>query len=265
MIHYGWIISAIAIVLVHQDRARPATRRAEGPATQRKILPFPKHEARWVVHGKVKADTMIQPRKLAVQATVQQLRGKTVEDPSRLCNAKNLTLPNVLVVVSKVGNTPIHRRWQFEVPEDPVLLDQVRCQLVPHVIALMTGQELRITNSDDILHNVHWRGRKNPRFNFAHRKGERTSKWFAAAESSTIGCDIHPWTRCLVHILSHPVFAVSDEHGRFSLPKLPDGDYELVATHELLGKITQKIKIEGKPRKWVIFVFKVPGKLRAPK
>ena len=33
--------------------------------------------------------------------------------------------------------------------------------------------------------------------------------------------------------------------------------------HELLGKITRQVKIEGKPKKSLTFEFKVPEKLRA--
>ncbi|MFQ5505244.1 MAG: hypothetical protein ACE5F1_10655 [Planctomycetota bacterium] len=65
--------------------------------------------------------------------------GKKKEDPSRRCNARDLTLPNVFVIASKVGGTPIHEKWNFGVPEDPALLDQVRCSFEPHVIGLMAG------------------------------------------------------------------------------------------------------------------------------
>ena len=59
------------------------------------------------------------------------------------------------------------------------------------------------------------------------------------------------------------MFAVTDNIGGFELPKLPDGDYELVAVHELLGKVTKKVTISGKNPKPVTFVFKVTEKLRA--
>jgi hypothetical protein len=52
-----------------------------------------------------------------------------------------------------------------------------------------------------------------------------------------------------VHVLPHPIFAVADKNGYFALPKLPDGDYELVAIHELLGKVTKKVMINGRSPK----------------
>ena len=52
-----------------------------------------------------------------------------------------------------------------------------------------------------------------------------------------------------------PIFTVTDEDGRFTLPKLPDGDYEIVAIHERHGAVKQRIRIAGKPRKQVTFTF----------
>ncbi|MFQ5505245.1 MAG: hypothetical protein ACE5F1_10660 [Planctomycetota bacterium] len=109
---------------------------------------------------------------------------------------------------------------------------------------------------------MHWKGRKNPGFNFVQRKGDKASKSFLLVERARIVCDIHDWASCQVHVVPHPVFAVTDEHGRFSLPKLPDGKYELVATRELLGTRSQEVLVRGKPRKWVTFVFKVPPGLK---
>src|SRR5687767_1437208 len=42
-----------------------------------------------------------------------------------------------------------------EVPKEPAVLDQKGCQYVPHVLAMMVGQELAVKNSDPFLHNVH--------------------------------------------------------------------------------------------------------------
>lgn len=66
-----------------------------------------------------------------------------------------------------------------------------------------------------------------------------------------------------IRVTPHPLFAVTDAHGRFRLPELPDGDYELVAIHELLGEVTKKVAIRGKDPQPVTFVFNVPQKLRA--
>ena len=60
-----------------------------------------------------------------------------------------------------------------------------------------------------------------------------------------------------------PLEIRSSETGRFELPMLPDGDYELVARHRLLGKTVRRLAINGKKPRPVTFVFDVPERLRA--
>jgi len=85
---------------------------------------------------------------------------------------------------------------------------------------------------------------------------------FPSPAHAGIVCPSHRWMRGSIHIMRHPVFTVTDDKGRFSLPKLPDGKYDLVAIHALLGRVTQRIEIAGKPRKPVTFAFEVPPGLR---
>src|SRR5947208_1799476 len=48
----------------------------------------------------------------------------------------------------------------------PVLLDQINCRYVPHVLAIHTNQPLTIRSSDTTLHNVHLNTGTNPAANF---------------------------------------------------------------------------------------------------
>ena len=45
-------------------------------------------------------------------------------------------------------------RGAFAVPGDPVVLDQKGCRYQPHMLGLMTGQPLKVLNSDAANHNV---------------------------------------------------------------------------------------------------------------
>jgi hypothetical protein len=135
-------------------------------------------------------------------------------------------------------------------PSDPVLLDQQGCTYHPHVMGVRTGQPIKIRNSDDTLHNIHPRPTVNTEFNIGQpRKGMESTKTFDKQEVMIpVGCDVHPWMRSYISVVSHPFFAVSDDGGRFEIKGLPAGDYEVEAYHEKLKSKTQKVTVrDGQP------------------
>lgn len=126
------------------------------------------------------------------------------------------------------------QKFTFEVPSEPVKLDQVNCRYVPHVFGIMAGQDLVVTSSDDTQHNVHFFGklnRLNPA-NFTQVKGQKDTLKFKRPERARFKCDIHGWMNCHVHVKHHPLYATSDAKGNFTLPPVPPGDYEISAWHE---------------------------------
>jgi hypothetical protein len=125
-----------------------------------------------------------------------------------------------------------------EVPAEPVLLDQKGCDYTPQMLAMVAGQKLKIRNSDDTLHNIHPRPKDNQEFNIGQpRQGMESEKTFDKPEVLIpVGCDVHPWMRAYISVLSHPHFAISAEDGSFTIKNLPAGDYEIEALHGKLGK-----------------------------
>ena len=55
--------------------------------------------------------------------------------------------------------------YGFDVPAEPVKLDQQGCRYRPHVLGIRVGQKLVITNSDDTLHNMHAMAKANGEWN----------------------------------------------------------------------------------------------------
>src|SRR5271157_795345 len=43
----------------------------------------------------------------------------------------------------------------FDVPKDPVTIEQSGCKYHPHVLGVMAGQTIKIVNSDPTTHNIH--------------------------------------------------------------------------------------------------------------
>lgn len=131
-------------------------------------------------------------------------------------------------------------------PTEEVLLDQEGCMYKPSMLAVRTGQPIKIRNSDDTLHNIHPRPTKNAEFNIGQpRKGMETTKSFDKEEIMIpVGCDVHPWMRSYISVLSHPFYAVTKEDGSFEIKNLPPGEYEVEANHPKLKTTTAKVTVK---------------------
>jgi plastocyanin len=144
-------------------------------------------------------------------------------------NGSDDVVANVLVYVSKGLEGK-----KFEAPKQPVVIDQVNCIYVPHVVAVMTGQPLEIKNSDETLHNVMTRPRENTGFNEGMPgSGRKLTKVFTKPELAVdLRCFMHPWMLGYVHVLDHPYFSISTTNGAFEIKNLPPGTYDIAVKHE---------------------------------
>jgi hypothetical protein len=140
----------------------------------------------------------------------------------------------------------------------PAVLDQKGCQYRPHVLAMMAGQPLLVSNSDGFLHNVHALSIDNPAFNVGQpsRDPGRNVGVMKAPEVFKVKCDVHPWMGAFVHVIEHPFFAVTREDGSYAIPAgLPDGTYTIVAWHEKLGEKTAPVVVNGGRAEGADFTF----------
>ena len=144
------------------------------------------------------------------------------------------------VVVSISDNIP-----PGAVPAEAVVLDQKGCLYEPHVIAMMTGQQLIVKNDDEFLHNVHALAEKNSAFNFAQPNKDPGKPVEApkVAETFRVKCDVHPWMSAYIAVFEHPYFSVSKDDGSFEIKGLPPGEYTVKTWHESLGEKEQKVTV----------------------
>ena len=162
-------------------------------------------------------------------------------------------LANVFVrVVSGLTNK------NYPVPEDPVVLDQDGCIYKPHVLGIRVDQELKILNSDGILHNIHPLPKINNEFNMAMPKfrKEAIRKFDKEEFMIAVKCDVHPWMQSYIGVSSHPFFSVSGIDGTFSIDGLDSGTYEIEAWHERMGVQKATVVVAADETKTVDFTFK---------
>ncbi|HZQ91090.1 MAG TPA: carboxypeptidase regulatory-like domain-containing protein [Terriglobales bacterium] len=149
----------------------------------------------------------------------------------------------------------------FAAPTTPVELDQQGCRYHPHVLGVMTGQTVKIVNSDPTTHNIHPTPANNREWNESQPpKGAALEKTFAREEIMLpVKCNQHPWMKMYLNVVKSPYFAVTDKDGKYELKDLPPGDYTIAFVHEKLGEQTQKVTVGPKESKTVDQTFKAGG------
>lgn len=127
-----------------------------------------------------------------------------------------------------------------------VELDQVNCRYVPHVLALRTGQVLRVKTSDPAVHNVHLGSSINPAKNLSLQPGSPpVDLRFDKPEEFGVRCDVHPWMNARVHVFDHGCFAVTKPDGTFTMNDVPAGQYTMVFRHELFGDVEEIVTVNA--------------------
>jgi len=172
--------------------------------------------------------------------------GSAIADEAVLVHKKG-GLQNVLIFIANIAAEKL--------PPLALNLEIKACRFQPRVLALGAGSELTIRNADAVLHDVKARWRPftegwnetstlnifgdatETAFSFAFpRKNlvaqQKLEKPGLLQLCSDLG---HDWMNGYILVMPHRYFAVTDAEGKFQLPALPAGRYDLVMWHETLG------------------------------
>jgi plastocyanin len=176
---------------------------------------------------------------------------------------KDGKLANVLVYI-KDGKTADGKSlagFAFDVPATEVLLDQKGCRYIPHVLGMMAGQKLKVTNSDPTAHNVHPSPKSNKEWNQSQpANAAPIIQTFTRAEVVVpVKCNQHPWMKANIGVMKHPLYAVSGENGAFEIKGVPPGTYTVATWHERYGEKTQSVTIGAKETKTQDFTVDAAG------
>jgi len=159
--------------------------------------------------------------------------------------------PVVVVNGGKLGNVFVRvtgglPAGPYPMPSGAAQIDQDGCLYTPRVVGVMVGQDLEISNSDPLLHNIKSAPTENRPFNISQPRVMSTSRTFATPEVMVpLQCDVHGWMKAFVGVTEHPYFAVSGADGSFTISGLPDGTYTIEAWHETLGTRTAEVTVSG--------------------
>ena len=167
--------------------------------------------------------------------------------------ADNGDLANVFVYVKDGLGTRT-----FDVPKDAVTIDQQGCKYHPHVLGVMTGQNIDIKNDDPTTHNIHPTPKDNREWNESQPPSSPAiEKSFAREEIMLpVKCNQHPWMKMYINVVKSPFYAVTDSKGKYEIKGLPPGDYTLAFVQEKLGEQDQKVTLAAKDSKTLDMSFK---------
>src|SRR6201987_5054966 len=163
----------------------------------------------------------------------------------------NNVLENVVVYISAGAAD------ESSAPAQAGTFPEKGCQYLPHVLAMRTGQELKVVNDDQTSHNIPPLAKVNREWNKSQPPGTPPlSEKFDKEEFISVKCNVHPWMHGYFAVLKTSHYSVSGENGAFSLPNLPPGKYTITAWQGDYGKQTPGVTISGNKTKTVDFTFK---------
>jgi hypothetical protein len=137
----------------------------------------------------------------------------------------------------------------------PAVLDQKGCEFRPNVLVMAPG-EIKILNSDGVLHNIHTFSTANPPINKAQPKFKKEMvEKFEKPELIKVVCDAHSWMLGWIYVTDAPT-AVSDANGAFKLENVPPGKHKVEVTHPVLGKQTKEVEVKAGQDTKVAFELK---------
>lgn len=133
--------------------------------------------------------------------------------------------------------------------EADVGINLLNCSYQPHVVAIRSGGQLRITNSDGYGHSPSLVFFVNtPESRLLPPNEAMLIKPLVAEKAPTpIQCHIHPWMKAFVIVTDHPYVGISDQRGQIVIPNLPVGK-ELIfrVWHESLSGVIGRVAVGGR-------------------
>lgn len=114
---------------------------------------------------------------------------------------------------------------------------------IPHVLPILKGTTVDFPNQDEIFHNVFSLSRPKTFDLPKYPAGESRSVTFPKAGVVNVFCHIHTDMSAVILVLDNPFFVTPGQDGRYSISGLPPGEYTIVAWHERIKPVRQKIRI----------------------
>lgn len=127
----------------------------------------------------------------------------------------------------------------------PGFVDQKACLYRPSVVATRAGTNLKVKNSDALMHNVRAMADKKAIFNVAMPVENLTMDKPMPPTPGIVRlhCDVHPWMTAWVATFAHDLYAVTTPDGRFRIDRVPVGKHPVKVWHPRLGELRVEVEV----------------------
>ncbi len=181
--------------------------------------------------GKISIEASVEPAPMlsvAVDSFACGKDGKILDPRLEFDEARGLA--NVVVTVLEP-----HDSTPPPADDEAVSIEQKGCVFMPHVSLVAPGQEVRVSNDDEVFHNFRTRAEANKPVNLAQPKGREISTRLTRPEIVPVTCDVHHWMSAILVVMPHRFVAVTAKDGSFRIEGLEPGSYTVELWHETLG------------------------------
>jgi plastocyanin len=129
-----------------------------------------------------------------------------------------------------------------------VVVDNRHCLFVSHVTTAMSGERVRVKNSDPVLHSARGFAGKSTVFYLALPHKDEVidiTRRLTTPGVVHVVCDAHPHMSGWIVVHDSPYVAVTDDQGAFTIEGIPPGTYRVTMWHE--GFRPRGVDRDGRP------------------
>jgi hypothetical protein len=131
------------------------------------------------------------------------------------------------------------------------------CELSPRVAVASVGALLRFENQEALLHNIRISSGRETWLDVGlPQRGSTTETTARPGIHRIVDDAAHPWIESWLYVADHPYIAVTGADGRFQLPRVPVGSYQLRVWHP--GIVASGDASSGRPARSAPIVLARP-------
>jgi plastocyanin len=135
-------------------------------------------------------------------------------------------------------------RAAFDLRDEPrARMDQRNETFVPHVLAIVAGTTVDFPNNDRTYHNVFSLSKARTFDLGRYAAGRSKAVRFDTPGIVRVFCEIHSHMSAYILVFSHRYFAVTDDEGRYRIPNVPAGTYNVLAWNEAMQLESQRTTV----------------------